>query len=51
MNYRSDGRALFNKDKTLLLRYFDSEPVERYVLPETVKEIGAGAFEANGTLV
>ena len=42
-NYWSDGKALYTKDKSVLIHMFDYQAEEYEVCPDT-KEIGASAF-------
>ena len=50
--YSSDEfGALFNKDKTVLIKYPQTSLCEKYTIPSTVRIIGSGAFECNTTLL
>ena len=43
-NYFSEDGILFNKDKTVLLRFPTEGPIRHYKLPDSVEEIGQFAF-------
>ena len=49
--YHSEDGALFNKDKTTLIRYSKNNTAETYTIPETVTKISVGAFSKNDYLV
>lgn len=42
--YTSEEGVLFNKDKTKLVKFPQGKVVEEYIVPDTVKEFGEGAF-------
>ncbi|MDD6642794.1 MAG: leucine-rich repeat protein, partial [Firmicutes bacterium] len=48
--YRSDDGVLFNHDGTLLICYPGGRENAEYILPDTVTQIGAGAFAYNAHL-
>lgn len=48
--YSSIDGILFNKDKTVLIRYPQSKTGTEYVIPESVTEISGRAFESCSTL-
>ena len=43
--FSSEDGVLFNKDKTALLRYPPEKPDNAYIVPESVREINASAFD------
>ena len=45
-NYLSENGILFNKDKTKIIMYPRGKTEKRYVIPDTVVEIGYKAFDA-----
>ena len=50
--YSSDEfGALFDKEKTVLIKYPHTSLYEKYTIPHTVKKIEASAFECNTTLL
>ncbi len=49
-NLSSEDGVLFNKDKTVLLRYPAGNPRTEYIIPDSVKEISAEAFDRCGFL-
>ena len=44
MNYSSENGILFNKDKTLLIRYPQKKDDKTYTIPDSVTEINSSAF-------
>ncbi|MDR1778286.1 MAG: leucine-rich repeat protein, partial [Clostridiales Family XIII bacterium] len=48
-NYSSDGTALYNKNKTVLLEY-PAGKAGAYTIPNTVTSIGEGAFAGSASL-
>ncbi|MCM1364028.1 MAG: leucine-rich repeat protein [Ruminococcus sp.] len=49
--YLSDNGVLFNYDKSTLIKYPQGKTFIEYIVPNTVKMIGSGAFKDNSTLV
>lgn len=50
-NFSNDEYGvLFNKDKTVLLKYPQMSMYEQYIIPDTVETIGYNAFDYNCTL-
>ena len=49
-NYCSMDGVLFNKDKSILMKYPGGKMTSRYVVPNTVTEIDFGAFSYNKNL-
>ncbi len=49
-NYIVEDRVLFNKDKTKLLCYLDSNTRESYAVPDTVTTIGWQSIQAKNSL-
>jgi hypothetical protein len=45
-HFETDGKALYNKGKTELLQYAIGLSDATYALPDTLTEIGGGAFES-----
>jgi hypothetical protein len=50
-NYSSEDGILFNKDKTVLIRYPEGKQGESYVIPESVTSVGRGAFSCCRKLI
>jgi len=50
-NYFSENGVLFNKAKTILIRYPASKSDSSYIIPECVREIESEAFKASNNLV
>ncbi len=50
-NYCSDGGVLFNKEKTTLIQYPSAKEGTEYVIPDSVTDIGEGAFGDCSALV
>lgn len=48
-NYTSVDGILFNKDKTVLLRYPHAKAGSEYIVPDYVNSIGSNAFQDCGT--
>lgn len=48
--YSSLDGVLYNKDKTIILRYPCGNPASLYSFPNTITEIGVGAFEGSSYL-
>ncbi len=44
-SFKAEGGVLFNKDKTVLIRYPPNNPDTTYVVPRSVKIIGPHAFQ------
>ena len=44
LSYTSEDGVLFNKDKTILLKYPEGKENTSYIIPNTVTEIGNNAF-------
>lgn len=45
--YVVENGVLYNKDKTVLIRYLDTKQDSEFVIPDTIVEIGASAFAYN----
>lgn len=43
-NYSSENGVLFNKEKTVLLRFPTESPMREYTVPDSVEELGMFAF-------
>ncbi len=50
-SFTSVDGVLFSKDKTVLVKYPPDKPGDKYTVPNSVKEIGWGAFEAAWNLL
>lgn len=50
-NYASVDGVLFNKEKTMLIKYPQGKTLTQYIVPDTVTKIYDFAFQANESLV
>ena len=49
-NYLSDNGVLFNKDKSVLIRYPQKKSLTAYAIPDSVTSIGSNAFRSCSNL-
>ena len=49
--FMSENGVLFNKDKTILMCYPAGKSDDKYIMPNTVTIVGAGAFNSNKHLM
>ena len=50
-NYSSENGVLFNKDKTVIIKYPPAKSDETYTIPETVTKIESWAFSYSSNLI